>query len=463
MSPGTPTSPVFSNPFQPQSAEALDYVSRPTSGNPNTRADVRALQHKSSSATYSTSTRERPMTFSSASPSLKSKRSDVSSPSSNLVPAHQVNYQIHGQHYTTVLPTDLPSPITSVDDYQGDFIEGWTAAQGRASTISTPTHGRDSISSQPRKASAAATDSSSPPRQRETILDRAFLLRCIPGMENEVPGEEKLSSLARFDALMREADEKRRHREAVQRAGQTTMRSAFEADDSSEDEAETENSDDTDSNYDDYADERQLRSPPPISNSALQALDYISGRPEPDRTPTSARPMSKDPRGFPNGQAVSTLTQYPPMRPHTAHAKSRPSLSHRVLSTSQLPFAASSQDLPSVAEKPSETSNLRPNGDQRYSGSSAKRLSFSEFTKRISSTSSLLLVQTNASGGSSRGSYDSIQPAATPRPTSMMPRGAGPPPLLGRDSDQDDKEKKCTWRNSVGVGVGVIGADGGFF
>jgi hypothetical protein len=55
--------------------------------------------------------------------------------------------------------------------------------------------------------------SSSPPGPRETILDRAFQMRCIPGSDREVPGEEKLSSLARFDALMREADEKRKKRE----------------------------------------------------------------------------------------------------------------------------------------------------------------------------------------------------------------------------------------------------------
>ena len=40
--------------------------------------------------------------------------------------------------------------------------------------------------------------------------------------------------------------------------------------------------------------------------------------------------------------------------------------------------------------------------ERRRSGNSAKRLSFQEFTKRLSSTSSLLLVQTNASSSSGR-------------------------------------------------------------
>jgi hypothetical protein len=39
----------------------------------------------------------------------------------------------------------------------------------------------------------------------ETILDRAFHLRYIPGCQQQASGTEKLSSVALFDALPRQA------------------------------------------------------------------------------------------------------------------------------------------------------------------------------------------------------------------------------------------------------------------
>src|SRR5687768_6881725 len=157
MSPDSPMSPVLTNPFSPKPRDASDYFPRPSSHG-------RGLQHKASTATYSTTggPRERPLTFSSESPSLRSKRSDVSSPSSYNYPVQQLSFNIPGQHYTTVLPTDIPSPTTAGPaDYQGEFIEGWTSAQGRSSTVSSPTRGRDSISSHAQQPSV--TESSSPP------------------------------------------------------------------------------------------------------------------------------------------------------------------------------------------------------------------------------------------------------------------------------------------------------------
>lgn len=449
MSPESPMSPQFSNPFAPRSRDAPDYFQRPTSGSQSNRSDSRGLQHKSSINTYSTG-RERPVTFSSASPSLRSKKSDVSSPASSHYPIHTMGNPFPNQHYTTVLPTDLPSPVTTLNEYQGEFIEGWTSAQGRSSTMSSPIRGRDSLSSQTPLPSIAATDASSPPGPRETILDRAFQLRCIPGSEHEVPGEEKLSSLARFDALMREVDEKRKKREAVERAEQVAMRSAFEASESSESE------DDVDSDDSDEAYEEEGRGGSLIPPTTQRALQFIADRHSPIlRSPTSSRtPVSRTPVSM-HGDALATLSEAPIIRPHTAHAKSRPSPAQRTQSTPQLTPGMTRLDISPSSSRTSETGTNRPNTENRESSSSVKRLSFNEFTKRLSSTSSLLLVQTNTSGGSSRGSSEiEVQPSSVPRGT-LNPRGTGPPP---RERERDEYERRCKWRNSVGV----IGTEGGF-
>ncbi|KAJ4249512.1 hypothetical protein NW762_012369 [Fusarium torreyae] len=328
MSPESPMSPQFSNPFSnpfaSMSRDPSDYFSRPTSGNRSGRSDPRSLQHKSSATTQSTATRDRPLTFSSESPSLRSKRSDVSSPSSNNFPIQQMNFPIPGQHYTTVLPTDLPSPVNTTGDYQGEFIEGWTSAQGRSSTMSSPIRARSSIGSQPPHPSMVAIDSSSPPGPRETILDRAFQMRCIPGSEREVPGEEKLSSLARFDALMREADDKRKQREEAERVQQMAMRSAFEASDSS---SQDEDSDSDDLDEDAYGGVPDRRGPALIPPTAQRALQFIADRRDP-------APLS--PSGRSSVSRTTMLQQSPPIRPHTAHAKSRPSPTQRTNSTPQL-------------------------------------------------------------------------------------------------------------------------------
>ncbi|KAF4967160.1 hypothetical protein FSARC_5232 [Fusarium sarcochroum] len=321
MSPESPMSPQFSNPFASMSRDPSDYFSRPASGNRSGRSDPRSLQHKSSATTQSTATRDRPLTFSSESPSLRSKRSDVSSPSSNNFPIQQMNFPIPGQHYTTVLPTDLPSPVNTTGDYQGEFIEGWTSAQGRSSTMSSPIRGRSSIGSQVPHPSMV---SSSPPGPRETILDRAFQMRCIPGSEREVPGEEKLSSLARFDALMREADDKQKQREEAERVQQMAMRSAFEASDSS---SQDEDSDSDDLDEDAYGGVPDRRGPALMTPTAQRALQFIADRRDP-------APLS--PSGQPSVSRTTMLQQSPPIRPHTAHAKSRPSPTQRTNSTPQL-------------------------------------------------------------------------------------------------------------------------------
>ncbi|SPJ79828.1 uncharacterized protein FTOL_08219 [Fusarium torulosum] len=388
MSPAeSPMSPQFSNPFSSMSRDASDYFSRPSSGHRSGRSDPRSLQHKSSVTTQSTTTtttttRERPLTFSSESPSLRSKRSDISSPSSNNYPIQQMNFPIPGQHYTTVLPTDLPSPVNTTSDYRGEFIEGWTSAQGRASTMSSPIRGRGSISSQPPHPSIAGIESSSPPGPRETILDRAFQMRCIPGSEKEVPGEEKLSSLARFDALMREADDKIKLREEAERAQQLAMRSAFEASESS---SEDDDSDSDDSDEGAYGRVPDRRGPALIPPTTQRALQFIADRGDPaPLSPSSRSSVSRTP----------IPQQTPPIRPHTAHAKTRPNPSPRTNSTPQLIASMAKLEMTAPNSKVSDDSSVRLSADKRLSTSSTatKRLSFTEFTKRLSSTSSLLFV-----------------------------------------------------------------------
>ncbi|KAL7769471.1 hypothetical protein ACKLNR_000855 [Fusarium oxysporum f. sp. zingiberi] len=455
MSPESPMSPQFSNPFATMSRDASDYFSRPTSGNKSGRSDPRSLQHKSSintqsTTTTTTTTRDRPLTFSSESLSLRSKRSDVSSPSSNNYPIQQMNFPIPGQHYTTVLPTDLPSPVNTTGDYQGEFIEGWTSAQGRSSTMSSPIRGRSSIGSQPPHPSIAAIESSSPPGPRETILDRAFQMRCIPGSEREVPGEEKLSSLARFDALMREADDKMKQRAEAERAQQLAMRSAFEASDSS---SQDDESDSDDLDEDAYGGVPDRRGPALIPSTTQRALQFIADRRDPaPLSPSSRSSVSRTPM----------IPQSPPIRPHTAHAKTRPNPTQRTNSTPQMIANMARLELAAPPSKVSDDSSLRSNGDKRLSTSSTatKRLSFTEFTKRLSSTSSLLFVQTNASGRSSRRSSEiDLQPSPLPCGTLNPQRIAVPTRDQDRDQNSGDVTTRCGWRNSVGV----VSRDGTFF
>lgn len=481
MSPITPASPTFMNPFGPR-REPIESFQRPSSGNANLRA---ALQHKGSTQTQSS--RDRPVTYS-ESASLRSRRSDLSSHTSSMNPSY-----MGFQNYTTVHPTDLPSPATTIGEYQGEFIEGWTAAQGRSSALSSPIRGgRESISSQPALSSHGMVDSSSPPRPRETILDRAFQLRCIPGSEREVPGEEKLSSLARFDALMREADEKMKAREAEEariRAANSELKSAWDLDEDDDDESES-GSDRLDEEDDDDSDDagESLDDPDDryrITPTEQRALDYITGRRDPgsrgDRSPLSY-----------NHETLMTLNSGSShhLRPQTGYSRNRPGSAQRTHSQPHLvgiiptsPSVSGMSPRPSGKKTSEEgagssssssshaaatttvtataTSLHRSATEKRQSASSVKRLSFTEFTKRLSSTSSsLLLVQTNASSisASSRNSETDSQQAAAARGTALNPRG-GPTPVPSAPlAERDSLDKRCGWRGSVGV----FGGEGGF-
>lgn len=445
ISPVSPVSPTFINPFPPQPSDRSQFT-RSSSGNTYTRS---TLQHKSSTHTYGSSQNQRTM-YSSGTPSLRSLESDVSSTHANSGNTGQIGYQT--QQYTSVRPTDLPSPAMTVGGYHEEFIEGWTSAQGRSSTLSSPIRGpRESIGSV-RGHLPLGSNSSSPPGPRETILDRAFQLRYIPGSEREVPGEEKLTSLARFDALMRDAEERRlaqeRERDAaiVRQAKKGTLKSAWE--DDTEDDGRVNKDVDTDeeSDYDGF--DHGMGYEGEQVDPGHKALESIASRRSSVQAPRP-RHMSRNSLSYHESQPMTGGSQSI-LRPHTAHSKSRPLMSPRA--TSQPQPVPPSLDRLTLSTMPPTGEGSGQRHEKRNSITSVKRLSFNEFTKRLSSTSSLLLVQTNQSTTSSRGSSElegGVQQPSTPR-GGLNPRGT---PL----SPNQDRDERCGWRGSVGVF-----GDGGF-
>ncbi|KAK4240490.1 hypothetical protein C8A03DRAFT_13216 [Achaetomium macrosporum] len=485
LSPVTPASPTFINPFSPRSREPSDPQQRPDSRNGSRSVFFLKSPYQSQTG------RDRPVTFSD-SPSLRSKRSDLSSQTSSMNQSH-----MGFNNYTTVVgPADLPSPATTIGEYQGEFIEGWTSAQGRSSALSSPIRGRESVSSQAPAPLPTIPDFTTPPGPRETILDRAFQMRLIPGSEREVPGEEKMSSLARFDALMREMDEKRRQREAEEAKSKPEAAAAPSSELESSEPKSSFDDDDSDLDSDDDSDgivgEADVEDHFSASmSSAQRALDFITGRYEPTgRYQLSSRSMRSS--SSYNYEAYKALSASGPsqLRPQTGYSKSRnrPGMAQRthsqphmasILASSSAPLDGSasfptmeSEDVPGTFSftpgSPSAVQRSSSSTEKRHSASSTKRLSFTEFTRRLSSTSSLLLMQTNASGAnSSRASnsdMDLLQPPQSPQQPlpHLHPRIGPASPLqqpLSQSPPPGSERERCGWRGSVGV---FGGAEGGF-
>jgi hypothetical protein len=398
MSPLSPVFTTFSNPFAARDEQ-------PSSRNGRTEQSNR-LPFQQPPSSYAHAPRDRPSALISPSPSLRSRRSDLSSQASS---SHPPMGFTHTQNYTQNLPSDLPSPI-SVSGYE-NFIEGWTSAQGRSSALSHHTRGSNSIASVP----PALTSPISPsPGPRETILDRAFQMRCIPGSERLQDDEEKISSIARFEALMKEADERR-----IQKSSSSTGGSSSHYKPGWELEEESEESDnDTGANSTDVDErDRDVLMPTP----AQRALDYIAGRRTPVPLPNS-RPISPRSPSAPylNSQAMTALHSGSSSASQSVTSSNGNGLRPRTGTTSHirknsrpssllLPSRSmSTTTIPTVKDTNSTTSsNLAPFKEEpekkRSSSTSQKRLSFQEFARRLSSTSSLLLVQTNASSNSGRG------------------------------------------------------------
>ncbi|KAI8964036.1 hypothetical protein F5Y11DRAFT_355939 [Daldinia sp. FL1419] len=433
ISPISPISPSFINPFSPSSSrDASEFYAGTSSGSSSKTWTKRPGKSGHAHA----SSRDAAASYTSGTPSIRSRRSDLSSHASSMVP---VSNGYTGQHYTTVHPSDLPSPASTIGgEYQDQFIEGWTSAQGRSSTLSSPARIRESISSAPGHFSPGF-HSSSPPNQRETILDRAFQLRCIPGSDREVPGEEKLSSIARFEALMREVEERQKAFEAEKEVVKEPLKSSWEEDESDDDGADEDDEEDSDED----AFEQDLGADE-IGPSARGALRFIANRHSSGRSHWSHQSVRSVPTTYQESGASI-------LRPHTAHSRLRPA-AQRTNSQPHIPTA--SLDLTSIPmpSRVPEELVTRINHEKRHSVSDVKRLSFTEFTKRLSGTSSLLLVQTNASNGSSRGSseIDGSLQLTPPRSGALSPRGGAMSP--------SEREERCRWRGSVGV----FGNEGGF-
>lgn len=419
LSPLSPLSPAFAsftNPFATRrpssSANRPELVHRSSGQGPINPFAMAPLQ------------RDRPSALISPSPSLRSRRSDLSSQASSHHPPMGFTSS-HPQTYAT-LPSDLPSPASTSTGYDNQFIEGWTSAQGRSSALSSHTRGSNSIAS-----AVAPLIASTSPAPRETILDRAFQMRYIPGSDRvQHKDEEKISSIARFEALMREVDERKQARAVANQTLKKTQ--GWELDEESDESDNDEIFEEDDNAVADDA----IDMPTP----AQRALDYISGRSV--LTPTPRAP----PLPFYNSQAMSAFhgqsytENIGGLRPGTSSSprkQQRPTslaLPSRSISTTAVP-----------TNRENGNNNLKAGGtdnkEKRRSSTSVKRLSFQEFAKRLSSTSSLLLVQTNASSSSGRdGSRRTSSEYGFEEEKSSLRGGAGP-----------SSDKRCGWRNSVGV------------
>ncbi|CAK7263087.1 hypothetical protein SEPCBS119000_000304 [Sporothrix epigloea] len=626
LSPNTPMSPTFTNPFsgpqrgrgdmpeyspfqQPPLPPQHQSVQRPGSGNNAASWTPGAIQKGQNSTTQTSQShsgrdreRERPKTYS-ESPSLRSRRSDLSHTSSNLPPhapapgysstnsisnSNSQNFALPYLHNRSVDPA---SPAATFNGYQGDSVDTWSSAQGRSSTVSSPIRGRGSVSSQPPLPTNIAVDvpasspiacsisSSSPPAPRETILDRAFQMRFIPGSERDFVGEDRLTSLARFEALMQEADERKRLRQLVAASDikrsattapvirpETQPKSGWDLDDDSDDSGapvngeETDNEDDNEcaasGNEEDTtcgkyqrreghrADSSclrpsdQLNAAVDIAPSARRALGFIMAGRNRDTAQDTNRMITPKSSGngatneydasterAPNDSYFPPTTQTyqhgPMLRPQTGYSGSRPVIAQRTHSQPQLAMAgtgtsalaskkknrhshhknvklgsspASPPPLPRSSTS-SKVDDIKARAavallseasattlDKRVSTSSIKRLSFTDFTKRLSSsTSSLLLVQSNTSSNSINEAVDSPSYgiSAGLMPGSVSPRNekhlgnygytssvchgrqhsnstssrlTGPPPPPPPSAD------RCGWRGSVNV----VGTEGGF-
>lgn len=457
MSPQSPMFDSFINPF----AASLNSGSSRNNSRPE-------LHHRASSTTYASihsgQMRDRPNTSTliSPSPSLRSRSSDISSSQASFFNRPQGALPIQQ------MPTDLPSPATSGYD-DGQSILGWTSAQGRSSALSNHT----------RAGSQSVSVVGTPPAPRETILDRAFMMRYIPGSERVSSTEEdngRMSSIARFEALMKEAEDRRKIKDSKYGVDKSNGRNGSVIGWELEEEDEESDSDgelDKEQDYDDGLHLEEDESVDPLSISihemptpAQRALEYISGRttPLPQRRPKSPPPPLPISRAQPPPRARTT----PPVtqrseRPHSVIVSSTHYLD------------------PSTATSEVPTSTALKRSSSTHTSSSAKRLSFTDFTKRLSSTSSLLLVQTNASTGStsSRNSHQSSDASFgdvgdADGSNGVLHRGLSQSRLSGmatmtpgaaigmRSGGAPQYVESDGKRHWTGSGLGVFGGEGGF-
>ncbi|KAI9683809.1 MAG: hypothetical protein M1829_004143 [Trizodia sp. TS-e1964] len=244
----------------------------------------------------------------SPSPSIRSNRSDISSRGSSTKPPSS-------------FPSDLPSPTYSMP--LTPLAEGMNPAMNvevvQPSEYSSPHY-----------------------PIRETILDRAFLLKSISGGATD-GNDAHLSSTARFEALMQDMESKEHP---------SNRRKAVHLD------HDFDPFEQADNDLGDIEDLDQIPSP------AQRALTFIaSGRRSPsvDQTPTKPGHLGRR----------------------------------------QRPASISLNNSASFISSSSVSTEIREDRT-RMSTSTTKRLSFTEFTRRLSSASSLLIQTGNSTGSDSK-------------------------------------------------------------
>lgn len=388
IQPNTPNTPDFAENADPAFAQFKNPFTkggeRPQISKPILRPEP---FHRYSHTKDFGSNRSNPASLMSPSPSLRSQRSDISSQSS-----------LRPRGYAGVLPIqhtsdELPSPASTLG-YEEQFISGWTNAQGRSSALS------NHVTSHQRTCSVSTT--STPPIVRETILDRAFNLNLIPGADR-VPssdsGEGTMSSIARFEALMQEHERRKK-------AAENSRPSTKEKDQWSlaeEGDSDTEGSSHPPSHppsratnedlvrenfFDDATHDEDEEDLDEIPLKAQRALEYIMGGRSSTSPVLPMRPKSSRTKSH-NNYYAPPIPQ-PPAPMEKEKVPPMPSRRQRPMSFSHGHSRKASQDAGYAVQ------SLSPQAANRLSGSSVKRLSFSDFAKRLSSNGSLLLVQTNS-------------------------------------------------------------------
>jgi len=289
-------------------------------------------------------------------------------------------------------------------------------------------------------------------------------MKVIPGSERiSEQDEDQLTSLARFEALMREVDEKKFENDSSVHGSDAKDISEWNPDDDSEEDSDS-GEPDLNQESSDEIDDIELSDDDDIGipAQAQVAIEYISGRrtPIPGRRTLSPAPATP-PVPFINDQAMSAFhgARYRSpsptgLRPRTG-TNPTPTSNHfsdnhfhrfvatRSHSSATVNIKANREPRPELPQRAETLSaDSLSSNEKRASRDSAKRLSFQDFTRRLSSTSSLLLVQTNVSGSgtSVRTSYEDG----------------------GRDQKESERpglnSRSCSWRGSVGA----FGNEGGF-
>jgi hypothetical protein len=277
---------------------------------------------------------------------------------------------------------------------------------------------------------------------------------------------------------MREVDEKRKLEDAEDgesKAENDGLKSAWDLDDDDDDDSdEGEEEEEEDEESDDGAYERDAEDrytmPPPTART----LDYFTSRHQSPRPQQRSRaqtgtPVGPSPLNY-NAETLQALDSGSSLlRPRTSYGRNRPEMAQRTHSQPQLAGIRPALhhiglDVPSrsATVRASDESGLtatasplhRSATEKRASTSSVNRLSVSELARRLSSTSSLLLVQSNTSAASSRGSNDTIGELQYGFRGTSSPRGTTSSP----QPTEREGDRSCGWRGSAGV----FGVEGGF-